>query len=493
MTKTLLKNIGLWLSSHQLSLLSLILTGLLSTQLQAETESAAAQVDEGPIFSMESLLEGVRQGRVYDAEVNRQRLIDFKASQNQQKEKLSELNNEKVNAERLSAQLEGRYQANDEVLVDLEQALQERLGSIKELFGVLQLVSSDTHAQLSQSISNLHYPDRGDQLLAFAQKMGQTRELPGIQEIESLWYELQREMQMAGQVRSFTSPVVNDLGIEDERTITRVGLFNLVSEGNYLQYIPETGRVLEYSRQPASRYLQGADKLSQPGLDPTESVMFSIDPTRGQLLSLLVQAPSLKDRISQGGVIGYIIIALGCFSVALALQRLISLTIIQRKVSQQVKNIDQPGNNPLGRILGVYNDNLKNDHEALELKLGEAILKEVPRINRSLPLLKIIAAIAPLMGLLGTVTGMIITFQAITLFGAGDPKLMANGISQALVTTVLGLTVAIPTLLMHNLVQTRARHITDILEQESVSLIAAQAEAESEVTSGSANATQAVA
>jgi len=114
--------------------------------------------------------------------------------------------------------------------------------------------------------------------------------------------------------------------------------------------------------------------------------------------------------------------------------------------------------------------------ETLELRLGEAVMREVPRINSYLPLLKMIAAIAPLLGLLGTVTGMIVTFQAITLFGGGDPRLMADGISQALVTTVIGLCVAIPILLLHNLVQARARSICEILQNEAVGRVAARAE-----------------
>jgi biopolymer transport protein ExbB len=133
-------------------------------------------------------------------------------------------------------------------------------------------------------------------------------------------------------------------------------------------------------------------------------------------------------------------------------------------------------NNALGRILLAYKALSTLDIETLELKMGESILKEVPRINKHLPLLKIIAGVAPLLGLLGTVTGMIITFQAITLFGAGDPRLMAGGISQALITTVLGLSVAIPILLLHNIVQSKARMLADMLQHEAVALVASQAE-----------------
>ena len=169
--------------------------------------------------------------------------------------------------------------------------------------------------------------------------------------------------------------------------------------------------------------------------------------------------------------------SLGVFAVLLALLRFVTLFAESGRIKAQLTQIDKPSdNNALGRILLAYQTVADQDIETVEFRMGESVLREVPRINRHLPLLKIIAAVAPLMGLLGTVTGMIITFQAITLFGAGDPRLMAGGISQALITTVLGLTVAIPTLLLHNIVQSRAKALTEILQHEAVAVIASQAE-----------------
>ena len=112
----------------------------------------------------------------------------------------------------------------------------------------------------------------------------------------------------------------------------------------------------------------------------------------------------------------------------------------------------------------------------LELKLAEAVLSEPPKLEQGLTLLKIIAAVAPLMGLLGTVTGMIITFQAITIFGAGDPKAMAGGISSALVTTVLGLLVAIPTVLLHTVVNGRSQRIIHVLNEQATGIVAEHSE-----------------
>lgn len=431
---------------------------------------AMAQESE---FSLDQLLQQVQTGSALDQQQQAERVAQFKKEQADQRRLLEAIVAEEIRQQNLSTQQEQQFEKNEQSLAVLQERLDERLGTLKELFGVLQQVASDAGGQLSNSLTQLHYPERSEYLLQFATKMGQTKELPSIKEIERVWFELQREMTASGKVVQFAQPVLTMNGDEVSKAVTRIGTFNLVADGKYLQFIPETGRVVEYGRQPASRFLQRVKQLEQ-GDEPVSVV--SVDPTRGQLLSLLVKAPSLTERIGQGGVIGYVIIGMGVVSILLALIRLLVLSVIKYKVERQVQHAQSPGNNPLGRILQVYSEHKAQDIETLELKLGEAVLREVPKINQGLSFLKIIAAVAPLMGLLGTVTGMIVTFQAITLFGAGDPKLMAHGISQALITTVLGLTVAIPTLLLHNLLQTRAEQINDILQQEGVAIVAGQSE-----------------
>lgn len=446
-----------------------IVTAGLAISLFSAIPALAA--DEEKALDLDQLLQEVKQGRVKDQQVNRQRVTEFRKEQSLQQQRLDELISEELRLEEISRAQEAKFEENDLLIGDLEGRLGERLGSLKELFGVLQQVAGDAQGKFSTSLTQIHNPDRVQDLVTFATRMGQTADLPTIAEIERLWYELQWEMTQSGKVVRTTMPVITRQGEEREQEVIRVGSFNLVSEDNYFQYVPETGRVVEFSRQPAGRYMDGARDIAAA----TGPVSFSIDPTRGQLLALLVQAPDNRERIAQGGIIGYLIITLGLVALALALWRLSSLTLTNRAIQQQLQNLDEPGENPLGRILGVYRSGENWDTEALELKLGEAVLREIPRVNKGLGFLKIIAAVAPLMGLLGTVTGMIITFQAITLFGAGDPKLMAGGISQALVTTVLGLCVAIPTLLLHQLVQSRAKHISELLEQEAVALVALQA------------------
>lgn len=426
--------------------------------------------------SLDDLLNQVHSGSVKDAKENASRINAFKAEKSQQTNKLKNMKQQRVREEKRSASLETKFEKNERELVVLEKALSDRLGSLKELFGVLQQTAGDARGQFDNSLTQLQFKDRSQFLTDLAKKMGQSSTLVSIEEIERLWFELQREMTESAKVVKFKAQVVTTSGEAVERTVTRIGLFNVVADGQYLQYVPETGNLVELSRQPKGYYLDKIEDFeeSQSGLQA-----MGIDPSRGQLLALLVQAPGFFERIDQGGAVGYIILLLGLVALLVAGERLYKLGTTGSKVRAQLKNTTQPQvNNPLGRVLKVYEDNPNANTETLELKLGESVLKETVGLNKSLSFLKVIAVVAPLMGLLGTVTGMIVTFQAITLFGTGDPKLMAGGISQALVTTVLGLCVAIPTVFLHTITSTRAKHITQILEEQATGMVASRSENE---------------
>jgi len=273
----------------------------------------------------------------------------------------------------------------------------------------------------------------------------------------------EQETVESGRVVRFPAPVIDTNGESSEQEVIRVGLFNAQAQGRYLTYQTETGRFVVLARQPDQITL-GNKTDGAP----------AIDPTRGVLLSLLVETPDLAERIQQGGVVGYVILALGALGLLIVIFRLIYLAITGRAIGQQLNNLTTPSSkNPLGRILAVANENADADPGNLELQIDEAILRELPRLTRGEGLVKLLAGVAPLLGLLGTVVGMIATFQSITLFGTGDPKMMADGISQALVTTALGLIVAIPLLFMHTLVASRSQALVQILDEQSLGLVAA--------------------
>ncbi len=428
-------------------------------------------------LTLDQLLERVRQGAAADNEEHQRRLREFQQQQAEQDRLLQQARQRKAAEEQRSEELETRFEENELLVADVRQQLEERLGSLRELFGVIQQISGNARSQFQASLTNVEFPERIDFLSELAAKMGSTTTLPSISEIEQLWFELQREATELGKVKRLNDfRVVTADGEEIFEDIVRVGAFNLVADGRYLRHNSETNSVSELQRQPSqARFINSTTALleAQPG-DPL--VRFGIDVTRGQLLGLLIETPNLRERIDQGGPVGYVIIALGILGVLLALERLIMLGIAGSKVKAQLKRETPSKDNPLGRVLMVYEENKTADTETLELKLGEAILREQPSLQRGILFIKVISVVAPLLGLLGTVVGMIQTFQAITLYGTGDPTIMAAGISVALMTTVLGLCVAIPTVLLHTLVAGRSRRIMQILQEQSAGIIATQAE-----------------
>ncbi|MCV6605673.1 MAG: MotA/TolQ/ExbB proton channel family protein, partial [Porticoccaceae bacterium] len=194
-------------------------------------------------------------------------------------------------------------------------------------------------------------------------------------------------------------------------------------------------------------------------------------PSRGQLFMLLDREPRLLERIQQGGNVGYLILALGALGLLVSLYQVLRMVMSEIKVAAQLRRPEKLSvKNALGRVLLAAQQT--GSAEQRELKVDEAILQELPGIERGQSFVKLLAAVAPLLGLLGTVIGMIATFQSITLFGTSDPKLMAGGISQALMTTVLGLVVAIPLLFCHSYLATRSRRLTQILQEKSLGLLA---------------------
>ncbi len=422
--------------------------------------------------SMGELLDLIQQGQARDSQEARQREAEFAQQRNQQEQLLNQARAERSRLERESARLEQAFSDNQQEIITARANLEERLGALKELFGELQKVAGEAQGMFNQSLTNLQFPEREAFLVELGSKMAGASELAQIEDIETLWYELQREIVESGKVVSFPYLVTQANGEQVEKEVVRVGVFNLVSDDGYLRVTNE-GNVAALARQPESRLAGTTSDLMNAD---SGVVAFGLDVTRGGILSLLVQSKTIGDRIEDGGIVGYCIIALGILGLLMAIWRWIGLSNDSRKVAAQLKRDSATTDNPLGRVLAAYESNANADTETIELKLSEAALKEMPGLTKGLLFIKVISVVAPLMGLLGTVTGMIQTFQVITLYGAGDPKLMAGGISQALMTTVLGLVVAIPMVLLHTVVSGQSKKIINILQSQSAGLVAQHSE-----------------
>ena len=451
---------------------------VLSLTLNTFVVAQESEGDEAEISTVEALLQLVKEGKTKEQSENADREAKFMANKNEQAAILAAEKRELARQERIADQLEAEYKKNEEILRVKEEAYQKELGSLVELFGHLQSSAGEAAVQFSGSLTSPQYGlERVDFLNELTSKMSETTELPTIREIEGLWYELQREMVASGKVVSFDTTVIDVDGESSTCNVTRVGLFNAVCDGKYLEYVAATGQYAFLPRQPAGRFTKTAKSVGDA--DAGEQVRFGIDPTGptgGSLLANLIQTPSLAERAAQGREVGYAIIFVGLIGIGLAFWKLWSLYVLGRAVRAQAGSKTLDVRNPLGRVLKVGEENFKKDIDTLELKLAEAIMAERPSIERGIGAVRIISVVAPLAGLLGTVTGMIVTFQMITLYGTGDPKLMAGGISQALVTTVLGLLVAIPTTLLHSFTASSAKGIISVLEEQSTGILAERAE-----------------
>ncbi len=430
---------------------------------------SSAAVAQTPA-NLDELLEQVKRDRVVEQQQNSMREAEFLEARQRQAQLLETAKAELARQEQRTETLNNAFESNESMLAEQEALLSERSGSLGELFGTVRQMANDSRAMLESSVISVQYPER----VEFLQQLSERKQQPTIDELRELWLVLQQEMTESGKVETFTTPVITASGEVAERDITRIGVFTIFSDGNYLRYLPETQNLVELARQPVPRLQDVAREFV--AADAGEWQPAVIDPTRGAIMALLVQTPDLKERIQQGGWIGYIIIALGIIGLLIALMRFGLLFKAERGVRKQQKQTTPDQKNPLGRILSVYDEKHADDVETLQLKLDEAILRETPAIERGLVTLAILAAVAPMLGLLGTVSGMIETFQSITLFGTGDPKLMSGGISQALVTTELGLAVAIPILLIHSALSSKSNRLIQILDEESASIVARNAE-----------------
>ncbi len=443
------------------------------TEIPAESEAEKARAKaagEAPKpTSLQDLLDLVQKGFTAERKENRDREAAFLRAKADQKRLLDQALAELAREEAISQKLEMRYNENEPAIAESESRLTQRLGELGELFGVVRQVATDLSGQTWDSLTSSQLGGRKDLL----DRLGRSKELPTTEDLEKLWFELNREIVEQGKVVRYESEVLTLDGQKERQEVVRAGPFSVIANGKYLLWESADQILRELNRQPPSKYL---DTVADFEGAASGYVQLAVDPSRGSLLNALVDTPSRVERVKQGGAVGTVIIVLGVLGGIVGIWRWVAILITSRKVHAQRKRKHANTGNPLGRILKIYEDNEDVDTETLELKLDEVVLRETSNLERFLWLVKTVSVVAPLLGLLGTVTGMIQTFQAITLFGAGDPKMMAGGISEALVTTMLGLTVAIPMVLLYETLANSTRRMTDILDEQSAGLIAQRAE-----------------
>jgi biopolymer transport protein ExbB len=424
--------------------------------------------------SLDDLLKDVQNADARDDALNKQREAQFGQARDQQAAMLAQAKKDKDGLDAQSAALQKQFEENDKQIAELGQQRDSAAGNLGELFGVMRQSAGDAATAARNSMLSVQFPDRIAQL----DRLAQTKTMPPMEDLHKFWFEMQQEMTEGGKVTRFDATVTEPDGTKTKKNVLRVGPFVAISDGKFLAYDTGADFFSVPPKQPPHHFRSVAGSFE----DQTSGYhAMIVDPTRGVLIGLFSQRPEVIDRIRLGGWIAYVIIGVGVIGMALAAFQFTFLALTGAKVNQQLANLEKLSkDNPVGRVLLAFKgaDVPKDeDAEVVELRISEAVLKELPAIQRIQPFLKLVVAAGPLLGLVGTVIGMIETFQSITESGSGDPKLMAAGIGRAMIATVLGLGVAIPTLFINSALASRSKRLVQILDQQSTGLLAETLEA----------------
>jgi len=430
-------------------------------------DNAEQQLVAPVITDLDLLVESVKNTASIRAKEDTTRLTKFLSDKNKQQSLLTKMRANLKAQEARSVRLTDQYEANDAQLSELEEQLTLKLGSFGELFGIVRQTAGESKGQFMLSLTNIEFPDRVEFLGDLAER--KSLDLPTTAELERLWYEILNELNQSGKIKSYNTDILSKSGELVNRDVLRIGVFNTVSDGNYLNLVSEQNSLEYLAKQPDGSIRRAAKKLQNSKLDYREVY---IDPTRGSLLTMLIDRAGFFERINQGGFVGYVILIILTLGIAMGAIQFQFLYKESKSIDGELQSGKFSNESILGKLNNIYSSYKGDNPEELEAQLEDVLAKASPPLEKNLSIIKLLAAVAPLLGLLGTVIGMIETFQAITLFGTGDPKLMAGGISQALVTTMLGLIAAVPLLFIHNLLDSRSRAISQIYEEQAIGFVA---------------------
>ncbi len=414
---------------------------------------------------MDALLQQIRESARDARSFNAEREQRFLREKNRQAARLAEARKDRDSARKRADAARSAFANGQKEIAVLEEQLKEKLGDSAELYAAVSQSAGELRDQLQGSLLLI---DQADALSELSQ-LAQAGEIPDAAQIEGLILQFMETAAKSGRTELIKTDVVRADGHTEKTQVLRVGAFSALTDSGYATVSPESAELVELSRQPGGLV---------PSLESKELQSVWIDPSGGELMRRVAQRPTLMDRVHQGGEVGYVIIAIGVLGAMIAIWQFLYLIGVGRRVKRQLRNLDEVRtDNPLGRVLNCFaNAPEERDPEVLETRLSEAVLRETPKLERFQPVLRMIIAAGPLLGLLGTVVGMIITFQVITEVGAGDPRLMAGGISRAMIATVLGLGIAVPLLFINSFLMSRSRVLIQILDEQAAGLLVRELE-----------------
>lgn len=386
--------------------------------------------------------------------------------------------------DRLSGEVDLLQKHMDQLIKEEEKVtgkLEETDGMIRELVGMIRINARDIDALINQN------PQSGPlgHSASFLSAVAENSRFPDMDDVWAMADALFAQIRRTGEVTLLQSRMIDRSGRETEADILLIGPFTaayrLEGESGFLNHAQASGTLYALSRPPGARMQKQLHHYMEG-----ESEAVPMDISRGGALRQLTHQVSFLEQIGRGGPIVWPILAILALGLLIVIERTVFLVRSHHRGPGPMTTLRtrsaagdwsaciqacQAENKPVARVLAAGLEARKLSREDMENVLQEALLKEIPRLERFLSTLGMLAAIAPLLGLLGTVTGMINVFHVITLQGTSDPRLMSGGISEALVTTMLGLSVAIPLMLLHNILNRSVDRLVGDMEEQSVSLV----------------------
>jgi biopolymer transport protein ExbB len=451
---------------------------LLGAALTVPFAAPAVAQQDATASTLDDLLKSVESVRADEERMFEQRAAEYNAAPAAEQTRLmNTAQNQRQTLDATSQGLSTQYSENELRINDLNRQLRERAAALglDQVFGLARQAANDSATVLQQSLITTQFVPATEQQYRddFLREFAAARTTPTTAQLERVWLEIQREMTASGQVARFQARVVQPSGEAVDSEVVRIGPFNATSNGQFLTYLPGLRTLSVLPRQLPEEFMAIAERFEQAMSGYAQAV---VDSNRGVVLGLYVERPTLGERIELGEEIGYVIIVVGVAGLLAFFYQLVNLIFVRLAVTKQLKDLDNPSTgNPLGRVLLAFKGDtsrIEEDADVAELRITEAVLKEVPRLERFQAFLRLAVAAGPLLGLIGTVVGMIITFQSITESGSSDPRLMATGIGQAMIATVLGLGIAIPLLFAGALLNSLSRGIVQILDEQSAGMLA---------------------
>ena len=417
-------------------------------------EEVPIPIEEQRNNKIKALLNVVKENKSIYVQKDQIRVNDFLVLVDDREKMLARAKRDLAREKIRNENLEKRFEANEKELAELEESLQIKIGVLGELFGVTRQFAGELLASTEKAVTFSEYPER----VGVLRDIGETQ-VHDLNQLQNLWISYLDEIVSSGEVKTVEANIIDRDGESITGEIVRYGHFTTTYKNKFVTPVPELSGFELLQRQPERDVLKNLRKHQRSD----DYRITSIDPTRGFLLSLYLDKPGWIDRIAQGKSIGFIIILIGISGFVFSIYKIYQLREQEKEIIADNAKVKLDMENSIKDTAS---------YESKENILDEFIINYTGKLEWGANWVKFFAAVAPLLGLLGTVIGMIETFQAITLFGTGDPKQMAGGISQALVTTMLGLIVAAPLLGLYTYISQKVSNLSQVLEEKASYLLA---------------------